>query len=154
MIGAFIRIGKEFGFPVALSSALLAMLWWGMVVPQNDREEKAQLRQEKLVDSITQTNLSLVATNDAMATTLDEMREALMDNDNRAIAMINSNGDMLKQVGITHQLQTEQLGEIKKLMDDAAQLMAPVPKQREDSLKKQDETNATLRELVDALKKS
>jgi hypothetical protein len=38
-------------------------------------------------------------------------------------------------------------------MDSASKLMEPVPRQREESLKKQDETNQKLTELLEVTKK-
>jgi hypothetical protein len=161
-----LRAVKEFGFPVATALILMGILGFvGKWMIDN---------QQRLLESTVRTNEALTANLAKNAETLVLIErnmtqmESKRDEDEKAgVALINSHMEMTKrnealnqkQVEIlegvtkTHQLQTDQLGKIVGVMDAAAKLMEPVPKQREEALKKQDETNQKLSELLEVTKK-
>lgn len=154
-----LRAVKEFGFPVATALILMSILGFvGKWMIDN---------QQRLIDSTVKTNEALTANLAKNAETLVMIERSMASANASQIEATRTYGEtskrnevlnqkqieILEGVTKTHQLQTDQLGKIVGVMDAAAKLMEPVPKQREDSLKKQDETNKKLSELLEATKK-
>jgi hypothetical protein len=161
-----LRAIREFGFPVATALILMGILGFvGKWMIDN---------QQKLLESTVRTNEALTANLAKNAETLvliernmSSMETKRESDEKTGIALINSHMEMTKrnealntkQVEIlegvtkTHAIQIDQLGKIVSVMDSASKLMEPVPRQREESLKKQDETNQKLTELLEVTKK-
>lgn len=161
-----LRAIKEFGFPVATALILMSILGFvGKWMIDN---------QQRLIESTVKTNESLTEANRQNAQTLQTMERTMAANNASLLASLQENTSLVrdhytmtksnhdlnsKQVEIltgvteTHKLQTQQLGKINDIMDSAAKMMEPVPRQREEGLKKQDEANQKLTELLEAIKK-
>lgn len=161
-----LRAIKEFGFPVATALILMSILGFvGKWMIDN---------QQRLIESTVKTNESLTDANRQNAQTLQTMERTMAANNASLLASLQENTGLVrdhytlskqnhdlntKQVEIltgvteTHRLQTQQLGKINDIMDSAAKMMEPVPRQREEALKKQDEANQKLGELLTEIKK-
>jgi hypothetical protein len=154
-----LRAVKEFGFPVATALILMSILGFvGKWMIDN---------QQRLIDSTVKTNEALTANLAKNAETLVMIERSMASANASQVEATRNYGEtskrnevlnqkqieILEGVTKTHQLQTDQLGKIVGVMDAASRLMEPVPKQREESLKKQDEANRMLGELLAETKK-
>jgi hypothetical protein len=161
-----LRAIKEFGFPVATALILMSILVFiGKWMVDN---------QQRLIDSTVKTNESLTEANKQNAQTLIQMERAIAANCATLLASSQGNGELIRThmeltkknetlnqkqtellegVTKTHSLQTEQIEQISSIIENAAKVMEPVPRQREEGLKKQDEANRMLSELLVETKK-
>jgi hypothetical protein len=117
------------------------------------RQDKAEIRQQSLVDSIIQTNSALTKANEQNTElnfenteTLKELKDSAVNSNATVLRAVIDNSEMLQGVQETHKTQTQLLEQTTQIMQDAAVLMEPVPRQRE-------EANALLRELLEEAKK-
>lgn len=160
MYSVWMRLASTLGVGTAFGAAMIAVTWYGFIVPNNLRQDNAEKRQEKLVDSISETNHSLATNTQTNVQTLKQMEETLRASSAVVLEAVRSNGEVVQSsaeilhgVSKTHELQCEQLKQINDTMLDAKTMMSPLPQQRLDAMKKLDETNAKLEELIQATKK-
>lgn len=155
----YIKVLKEFGFPVATALILMSILGFvGKWMIDN---------QQKLIESTVKTNESLTEANRQNAATLQTMErtmaassatvlQAIQDSSKTTsenFALNTKQVEILNGVTKTHDIQVQQIDKLNQIMESAAKLMEPVPRQREEGLKKQDETIQKLSELLEAIKK-
>lgn len=162
----WIKAGREFGFPVMVSMILLSAFGvLGKWMIDN---------QTRLIDSTVKTNESLTAANQQNSLTLQQMERSTAGSSAVVLRAVESNAELIrshaaisadnkvlneKQVELiegvtkTHALQSQQLDKVTEIMQSAADMMAPVPSQRQQMLDKQDETNTKLEELIKVTKK-
>lgn len=173
-MSVWIKIASTLGVGTAFGAAAFAMMFYGFIEPSNERQDRTEIRQEKLVESIIQTNTALTNTNQANTETLKELKDAAIASSATVLVAVESNGKLIGQhfeitkanqslnetqveilqgVQAVHSKQIEQMGEIVKLIDSANQMMAPVAEQRQQLIDKQGEQNVLLKELVEETKK-
>jgi len=141
----WVKLTKEFGFPVALVLILLGGFSvigsWLM-----DRADNADIRQQSLVDSAIHTNDSLTKANDRNSEVLGKLQVAVEKANSAMFQGIMENQLLLQDSSKSHKVQVEQLNKTVEIMSSASTMMKDVPKLRE-------EQTQLLKEIRDAVSK-
>jgi hypothetical protein len=141
------KIDKH-GVAVVGLVVITSMLWFGFVVPQNADRTAVRTERETLMKSMVETNLSLNKNNDRMAEVLIQLRSAFerYSQDTQAsvdsgFEMVRSNAGILQGVQKVHEMQTQQLGELRDLskstnaiLQEASEMMAPAGADRKEMI--------------------
>jgi ElaB/YqjD/DUF883 family membrane-anchored ribosome-binding protein len=139
---------------------ITSVLWFGFVVPQNADRSQVRTERETLMNSMTTTNETLMKNNDKMAEVLTELKSAFeryskdtKDSVDAGFEVVQSNAGVLSGLQRTHDLQTQQLTELKdlskttnSLMESAATMMAPAGPDRKEMI-------SLLKELTEEAKR-
>ena len=127
----WVKLTKDFGFPVALVLILLGGFSvigsWMM-----DRADRADSRQQTLVDSSIRTNDALTRANDRNSEVLSKLQGAVENANSVMFKGIMENQALMQDSSKSHQIQVEQLGRVTELMETGSKLMKDVPKSREE----------------------
>jgi hypothetical protein len=139
---------------------ITSILWFGFVVPQNADRTAVRTERETLMKSMVTTNENLNKNNDRIAEVLAELKSAFdrysqdtRDSVEAGFEVVQSNANILVGVQRTHELQTQQLNELKDLskttntlMENASVMMAPAGPDRKEMI-------ALLKELTEESKR-